>query len=174
MVETMSAHSGTTRRDFIYLATGAAAAVGGAGAVWPFIAQMNPDASTLALASVEVNIASVKQGQMITVLWRGKPVFIRRRTEAEIKAATDVKLADLSDPEADQKRVQKPEWLILIGVCTHLGCVPLGYQGAYNGWFCPCHGSLYDTSGRVRKGPAQKNLEVPAYTFASDSLVRIG
>ncbi|MBX9618205.1 MAG: ubiquinol-cytochrome c reductase iron-sulfur subunit [Hyphomicrobiales bacterium] len=174
MVETMSAHSGTTRRDFIYLATGAAAAVGSAGAVWPFIAQMNPDASTLALASVEVNIASVKQGQMITVLWRGKPVFIRRRTEAEIKAATDAKLADLSDPETDQKRVQKPEWLILIGVCTHLGCVPLGYQGSYNGWFCPCHGSLYDTSGRVRKGPAQKNLEVPQYSFVTDSLVRIG
>lgn len=174
MAETMPAHSETNRRDFLYLATGAAAVVGAGGAIWPFIAQMNPDASTLALASVDVNIASVQAGQMITVLWRGKPIFVRRRTPAEIKSATDTPLSDLSDPQTDQKRALKPEWLVLIGVCTHLGCVPLGYQGTYKGWFCPCHGSVYDTSGRVRKGPAQKNLEVPAYTFVSDTLIRIG
>lgn len=174
MAETMSAHSDATRRDFLYLATGAAAVVGAGGAIWPFIAQMNPDASTLALASIEVNIASVQPGQMITVLWRGKPVFIRHRTEAEIKAADGTSLSELSDPQTDKSRVQKPEWLVLIGVCTHLGCVPLGYQGQYNGWFCPCHGSVYDTSGRVRQGPAQRNLDVPNYAFLSDTVIRVG
>lgn len=174
MAETMPAHDTATRRDFLYLATGAAAVVGAASAVWPFIAQMNPDASTLALASVDVNIASVKPGQMITVLWRGKPVFVRHRTPEEIKAVVDVPLNELNDPEADQKRAKKPEWLVLIGVCTHLGCVPLGYQGEYKGWFCPCHGSVYDTSGRVRHGPAQKNLEIPEYSFVSDSVIRVG
>lgn len=170
-----------TRRDFLYVATGAFAAVGGAAAVWPLIDQMNPDASVLALASIEVDIGSVPVGQEITVKWRGKPVFIRHRTEAEIKAAEDVPLAELPDPQPDDARVQKgadgkpdSQWLVLVGVCTHLGCVPLAYKGEYNGYFCPCHGSVYDTSGRIRKGPAPTNLEVPPYQFVSDTKIKIG
>lgn len=166
-----------TRRDMLYIATGAAAAVGTGATVWPLISQMNPDASTLALASIEVDINAIKPGGSMTVKWRGKPVFIRRRTPAEIKSAEDVKLSDLKDPETDSKRVQKPEWLVLVGVCTHLGCVPLGSEGNrgdFNGWFCPCHGSHYDTSGRIRKGPAPTNLPVPTYTFLSDTKLKIG
>jgi ubiquinol-cytochrome c reductase iron-sulfur subunit len=168
-----------SRRDFIYLATAAVGAVGVGSAVWPLIASMNPAADTLALASTEVDISAVKVGQAITVQWRGKPVFIRRRTPEEIAAAAAVKISDLRDPEADSVRVQKPEWLILIGVCTHLGCVPLGQaptdvRGEYGGWFCPCHGSQYDTSGRIRKGPAPLNLPVPKYTFLKDTLIKIG
>jgi ubiquinol-cytochrome c reductase iron-sulfur subunit len=163
-----------TRRDFIYIATGAAAAIGTAATLWPFIDQMNPDASTRALSSVEVNIASIQPGQIVTVLWRGKPVFIRRRTPEEIQAAQDVDVNELPDPQPDSARVQKPEWLVLIGICTHLGCVPIGPSGEYKGWLCPCHGSHYDTSGRIRKGPAPLNLAVPDYKFLSDTLVRIG
>ena len=170
---------GKTRRDFLYLGTGAWAAVGGAAAMWPFIDQMNPDASTKALASIEVDIAPVAVGQAITVLWRGKPVFIRHRTSEDIAAANKVDLGELRDPEPDSKRVQKPEWLIMVGVCTHLGCVPLGQKptdvkGDFGGWFCPCHGSHYDTSGRIRKGPAPKNLKVPEYTYLTDTKIKIG
>ena len=163
-----------TRRDFLYIATGAAAAIGAATTLWPFIDQMNPDASTLALASIEVNISSIQPGQIVTVLWRGKPVFIRHRTPEEIKTAQDVNINDLPDPQPDSARVQKPEWLVLVGICTHLGCVPIGPKGDYQGWLCPCHGSQYDSSGRVRVGPAPTNLAVPDYKFVSDSVVRIG
>ncbi len=163
-----------TRRDFLYIATGAVAAVGAAAAVWPLISQMNPDASTLALASTEVDIGAIPEGQIVTIKWRGKPVFIRHRTAAEIKAAEDVNLASLPDPQADSARVQKPQWLIVVGVCTHLGCIPLGHQGQFDGWFCPCHGSVYDTSGRIRSGPAPRNLTVPTYAFLTDTKVKIG
>ena len=163
-----------TRRDFLYIATGAAAAVGVGAVVWPLISQMNPDASTLALASTEVDISGLAVGGIMTVKWRGKPVFIRHRTEKEIKESEDTPLSALPDPQTDQSRVKKPEWLVVIGVCTHLGCVPLGHEGEYDGWFCPCHGSVYDTSGRIRKGPAPRNLDVPNYAFVSDTKLRIG
>ncbi|MDC3401877.1 ubiquinol-cytochrome c reductase iron-sulfur subunit [Alphaproteobacteria bacterium] len=162
------------RRDFLYLATGAFAAVGAANVIWPLIDQMNPDASVKALASIEVDLGEVEIGQSLTVTWRGKPVFIRRRTAYEITAAKQVIMQDLIDPEADSDRVQFDEWLIMVGICTHLGCVPLGQAGDFNGWFCPCHGSHYDTSGRIRKGPAPKNLEIPDYEFVSDSRIKIG
>lgn len=150
------------------------AAVGAVSVVWPLISQMSPDASTLALASTEVDLTSIPVGQIVTVKWRGKPVFIRRRTPEEIKAAQDVDVSSLRDPQADSTRVQKPEWLIVVGICTHLGCIPLGKQGDYDGWFCPCHGSVYDTSGRIRKGPAPRNLDVPPYAFLTDTKVKIG
>jgi ubiquinol-cytochrome c reductase iron-sulfur subunit len=162
------------RRDILYIATGSAATVAAGAMVWPLLSQMNPDASTLALASTEVDLSPIALGQIVTVKWRGKPVFVRHRTPAEIKAAEDVPLAELPDPEADSKRVQKPEWLVIIGVCTHLGCIPTGKAGEYDGWFCPCHGSTYDVSGRIRSGPAPSNLEVPKYTFLSDNKIKIG
>lgn len=170
---------GASRRDFLYLATAAVGAVGVVAAVWPFVSSLNPAADTLALSSIDVDLAPVQVGQSITVTWRGKPIFIRHRTPAEIKAARDVKLADLPDPQPDSARVKKPEWLILIGICTHLGCVPLGQKntdprGEFGGWFCPCHGSQYDTSGRIRKGPAPANLVVPPYVFLSDTQIRLG
>ena len=164
----------TNRRDFIFTASYALGAVGVGAAVWPLIDQMNPDASVKALASTEVDVSSVERGQSITVLWRGKPVFIRRRTEEEISKAKDVKLEDLPHPETDEERAKNPEWLVMLGVCTHLGCVPLGDKGEYGGWFCPCHGSHYDTSGRIRKGPAPKNLPVPPYVFLNESRIKIG
>lgn len=170
-----------TRRDFLYVATGAFAAIGAGAAVWPLIDQMNPDASVLALASIELDIGSVPVGQEITVKWRGKPVFVRHRTEAEIAAAEAVDITELKDPQTDDARLMEnpegklaKEWLILIGICTHLGCVPLAYKGEYDGYFCPCHGSVYDTSGRIRKGPAPTNLEVPPYQFVSDTKIKIG
>ena len=147
-----------TRRDFLFIATGAMAAVGAAAVVWPLISQMSPDASTLAMASTEVDIGSIPVGQIVTIKWRGKPVFISHRTTKEIEEAQNVDVATLRDPQPDSARVKKPEWLIVIGVCTHLGCIPMGHQGDYGGWFCPCHGSVYDTSGRIRKGPAPLNL----------------
>jgi ubiquinol-cytochrome c reductase iron-sulfur subunit len=155
------------------------AAVGVGAFVWPFIQSMNPSASVLALASTEVDLAPIAEGQSITVMWRGKPVFVRHRTADDIKAARDVAVNTLPDPQQDQARVQKAEWLVMIGVCTHLGCVPLGQRptdskGDFGGWFCPCHGSHYDTSGRVRRGPAPRNLEVPEYTFVNDTNIRIG
>lgn len=188
------AHTDTqepTRRDFLYIATGAVTAVGVGAAVWPFIDQMQPDASVRALASIEVDVSAVEVGQSLTVMWRGKPVFIRHRTENEIKEADEVPIDDLPDPLArnanlpaddpasDGNRAHgsadsRPEWLLMVGVCTHLGCVPLGEQGEYKGWFCPCHGSVYDTAGRIRKGPAPENLAVPVYTFLSDTLIRVG
>ena len=163
-----------TRRDFLYLATGAFAAVGVANVVWPLIDQMNPDASVKALASIEVDLSAIETGQSVTVSWRGKPVFIRRRTENEIAEARAVAFDALPDPQGDDVRVTKEEWLVMVGICTHLGCVPLGQAGDFNGWFCPCHGSHYDTSGRIRKGPAPKNLEIPPYEFVGDTRIKIG
>jgi len=167
------------KRDFLFVTTAAVSAVGAAVAAWPFIHQMNPAADTLALASTEVDLEPIAVGGALTVVWRGKPVFIRHRTVEEIKTAEADDKADLPDPEKDADRVKKPEWLVMVGVCTHLGCIPLGNakgetKGTYNGWFCPCHGSHYDTSGRIRKGPAPKNLPVPEYTFLSDNRIKIG
>ena len=172
--DTAGQAEGGNRRDFLYVATGTLGAVGVAAASWPFIHQMNPSAAVLALASTEVDLSAIEQGQAITVIWRGKPVFIRHRTAKEISQAQDTSLEALPDPQADSERVQKAEWLILVGVCTHLGCVPLSHTGEYEGWFCPCHGSHYDTSGRIRKGPAPANLAVPEYVFIDDLKVRIG
>ena len=167
------------------VATGALGAVGVAAVAWPFINNLNPAADTLALSTVEVNVQPIAVGQAVTVKWRGKPLFVRHRTPEEIKEAEAVPLSQLRDPQTDNSRVTdtakkvRPEWLIMIGVCTHLGCVPLGNRpgdpkGPFGGWFCPCHGSAYDTSGRIRQGPAPKNLEIPPYLFTSDTLVRVG
>jgi len=164
----------TNRRDFIFTASYALGAVGVGTVAWPLIDQMNPDASVKALASTEVDISGVERGQSITVLWRGKPVFIRRRTDDEIAKAKEVNLKELKHPEKDEDRAKDPEWLVMLGVCTHLGCVPLGDKGEYGGWFCPCHGSHYDTSGRIRKGPAPTNMEVPKYEFVNSNTIKIG
>lgn len=166
-----------TRRDFLVLTAQAMAGVGAGVALWPFIDSMNPSKDVLAVASTEVDLSPIAEGQSITVKWRGKPVFIRHRTPEEIKEAGGVDIASLRDPQTDETRVKKghEQWLILVGVCTHLGCVPLGNRaGDYHGWFCPCHGSHYDTSGRIRKGPAPLNLAVPNYEFLSDNRVKIG
>ena len=163
-----------TRRDFLFIATGAVGAVGVGSVAWPLISQMSPDASTLALASTEVDISKIEPGAIVTIKWRGNPVFIRHRTPKEIAEAEQTPMGDLIDPETDQARVKKPEWLIVVGICTHLGCVPLGHEGAFDGWLCPCHGSQYDVSGRVRHGPAPKNLLVPDYAFLTDTKVKIG
>ncbi len=170
---------GATRRDFLFLTAGAMAAVGAGSVAWPFIHQMNPAKDTLAVSTTEVDISSIQVGQAVTVMWRGMPVFIRHRTPEEITDAQSVDIALLRDKQTDAERVQKAEWLVTIGVCTHLGCIPLGQKagelkGEYDGWFCPCHGSHYDSSGRIRKGPAPKNLEIPTYSFVSDTLIRIG
>ena len=167
------------RRDFLYLATGAMGAVGAALAVWPLIESMNPAADVLALSSSEVDLSPIQVGQRITVKWRSQPVFISHRTPEEIAEAQKVDLEELRDPQADSARVKKPEWLVMVGICTHLGCVPLGQmpsdpRGDWHGWFCPCHGSQYDTSGRIRKGPAPANLVIPQYAFLTDTSVRIG
>ena len=162
------------RRDFLFTASYALGAVGVGAAVWPLIDQMNPDASVKAFATTEVDISKIGLGKTITVLWRGKPVFIRRRTQEEISKAQNVNLEELKDPQKDEDRVKKPEWLIMTGVCTHLGCVPLGEKGDFGGWFCPCHGSHYDTSGRIRKGPAPTNLEIPKYEFVDNNTIKIG
>ena len=167
------------RRSFLQLSTISLGAIGTAGFIWPFLKSMNPAEDTLALGSTEVNIADIEEGQGITVKWRGKPVFIRKRTQEEISEAKAVKLEDLKDPAIDDDRVKKDEWLVLVGICTHLGCVPLGQKitdmkGEYNGWYCPCHGSHYDSAGRIRKGPAPTNLEVPPYQFLDDTTVKIG
>ena len=166
----------SSRRDFLYVATGAVATVGVAAAVWPLIDQMNPDASVLALASIEFDLSGIEEGQSVTIKWRGLPVFVRHRTAAEIEEARAVPLSDLKDPEPDEARVKEgyEQWLIMIANCTHLGCVPVGESGEYDGWFCPCHGSHYDTAGRIRKGPAPINLVLPPYEFVSDTLVQIG
>lgn len=177
------------RRDFLYIATGMAGVVGAASVAWPFIDQMQPDASTRALASVEVDVSSLTPGMSLTVKWRGKPVFIRNRTPEEVKAAQEVKLDELKDPLARNANLAsdaqatdtdrsagkgKENWLVMVGVCTHLGCIPLGQQGEYGGWFCPCHGSVYDTAGRIRKGPAPENMAVPVFSFISDTKIRVG
>lgn len=186
-----------SRRDFIHIFGATIAGVAGVGALVPLIDQMNPDASVRAMSTKEVDLAAVEPGQAIKVMWQGKPVFIRRRTAEEIAEAEKVALGDLKDGKArnanlpdsaaatDDDRVTgadgkaRPEWLILVGVCTHLGCIPLGtsqgeVRGEYQGWFCPCHGSHYDLAGRIRKGPAPENLPVPPYTFVSDTSIRIG
>jgi ubiquinol-cytochrome c reductase iron-sulfur subunit len=178
-----------TRRDFLYVATGVAGAVGAAGAIWPFIDQMRPDASTRALASIQVDVSAVEPGMSLTVKWRGRPVFIRNRTEAEIEEARQVPLEDLVDTLARNENLPadaqatdidrsagegRENWLVMIGVCTHLGCVPLGQAGDFGGWFCPCHGSHYDTAGRIRRGPAPENLHIPNFEFVSDTVIQIG
>ncbi len=182
-----------SRRDFIFLATGAFAAVGAISAAWPLVDQMNPDATALALSKIEVDVSGIERGQSITVKWRGKPVFIRRRTDEEIAKAGRVSVDTLPDSNArnynlsadssatDENRSldNNKEWLVMVGVCTHLGCVPKGQsigdmKGDYGGWYCPCHGSHYDTAGRIRKGPAPKNLDIPAAEFINDNLIRIG
>lgn len=192
MAETMTAQSAPvqagmaeaqaqdpTKRDFLKLTTAAFAAVGAAGIAWPFLFSLAPSRDVLALASTEVDLTHVAEGQAITVMWRGKPVFVRNRTAAEIQEARAVPLSELKDPATDQSRVRKDNWLVVVGVCTHLGCVPLGQKptdakGDYGGWFCPCHGSHYDTSARIRRGPAPANLLVPDYAFTSDTNIRIG
>lgn len=169
-----------SRRDFLHLTTAAMGAVAIGAAVWPFIDSMNPAADVLALSTTEVDISSVAVGQAITVMWRGSPVFVRRRTADEIKQARDMDIAKLPDPQDDKARVMegKDEWLVLVGVCTHLGCVPgntsSDSKGEFGGWLCPCHGSHYDTSGRIRKGPAPTNLAVPPYKFVTDNTLLIG
>ncbi|MEJ0050560.1 MAG: ubiquinol-cytochrome c reductase iron-sulfur subunit [Methylovirgula sp.] len=174
MAESASLEQPPTRRDFLFIATGSVGAVGVASAVWPLIDQMNPDASTLAAAATEVDLSHVAEGQILTVKWRGKPVFVRHRTPKEIADARAVPLSELRDPATDEQRAPHPEWLIVIGICTHLGCVPLGHQGAYGGWFCPCHGSVYDTAARIRQGPAPYNLYLPPYKFLPDNKLQIG
>ena len=166
-----------TRRDFLYIATGVVGAVGGVATLWPLIAQMNPDASTIAAgAPIEVDLSPIPEGQVIKVFWRGKPIFISHRSKKEIEEARNVDVKTLPDPQADKDRVKQghDQWLVLIGICTHLGCIPLAHQGDYDGWFCPCHGSQYDTSGRIRRGPAPANLPLPPYTFLTDSKIQIG
>jgi ubiquinol-cytochrome c reductase iron-sulfur subunit len=183
--------AGTTRRDFLYVATGAVGGVGVAAAAWPFIDQMNPSTAALAMGSTEIDLTAVQPGQQIVYKFRGQPLFVRRRTPAEIASAKDVDVSALPDPLArnlnlpdstlanDADRATKPEWLILVGVCTHLGCTPTVStpqmpEGDYGGWLCHCHGSMYDTAGRIRKGPAPQNLLVPQYTFLSDTRVKVG
>lgn len=175
------------RRDFLTLTAGAMAGVGAAVVAWPMVQSMNPAADVLALSTTEVDISSVKPGQSLTVAWQGKPVFIRNRTQAEIDEARAVPMTDLKDPQTDEDRVKQstfngqtmPNWLIMKGVCTHLGCIPLGQKptdphGEFDGWFCPCHGSQYDSSGRIRKGPAPKNLAIPPYKFTDATHIKIG
>jgi ubiquinol-cytochrome c reductase iron-sulfur subunit len=196
MVQDVSDHGTTpealgepTRRDFLYLATGMVGAVGAATVAWPFIDQMRPDASTLAAASIEVDVSSLQPGMSMTVKWRGKPVFIRNRTDQEVADAKAVDISELKDPIARNANVAadaqatdldrsagegKENWLVMIGVCTHLGCVPLGQQGDFGGWFCPCHGSQYDTAGRIRRGPAPQNMAIPPFAFTNDTTVKIG
>ncbi len=169
-------HQDPHRRDFIHIAAGAAAVGAGAAAVWPLVDTMNPAADTLAMASIEVDISKVVEGQQIVVKWRGKPLFVRYRTPKEVAEAKQADNASLKDPATDEART-KPgheKYLIVVGSCTHLGCVPTFGTGEFGGWFCPCHGSVYDTSGRIRSGPAPKNLEVPEYSFLSDSRVKVG
>jgi ubiquinol-cytochrome c reductase iron-sulfur subunit len=176
-----AADEGVRRRDFIHVAATAFAGVGAGAALWPMIDQMNPSADVLALASVEVDLAPVARGQAIKVSWRGKPVFVRNLTDAEIAEANKVDASSLRDPQtlADRTKEGKANWLVTLGVCTHLGCVPLGaaegeVKGDFGGYFCPCHGSHYDTAARIRKGPAPANLEVPEYAFLTDTRVKIG
>lgn len=165
-----------SRRKLLTTTAYTAAGIGATCAILPFVDSMNPAKDVAALASIEVDISNIKMGEEKKVMWRGKPVSIRRRTAEEIKEATEVNLSELRDPEEDSKRVKpgKEEWLVTIEICTHLGCIPIAGQGDYKGWFCPCHGSQYDTSARIRKGPAPKNLEVPPYEFLSDTLIKIG
>jgi ubiquinol-cytochrome c reductase iron-sulfur subunit len=170
---------GQTRRDFLIISSIAVSGVGAAIALWPFIDSMNPAADTLALSTTDLDLSPIALGQRITVVWQGKPVFVSHRTADEVAAARAVNVASLRDPQSDTDRVQKPEWLIVVGICTHLGCVPGGQKptedrGEFAGWRCPCHGSQYDTSARIRKGPAPLNLHVPPYKFTAPTAVTIG
>lgn len=173
---------GAGRRDFLFLAGGAFGAFATGASLWPLLDSLNPARDTLAASTTEVDLAPIEQGQAITVKWRGSPVFIRRRTQKEIAEAKAVDPDDLPDPQTDEQRFgsgAREQWLVVVGVCTHLGCIPLGQKGTdnkgeYGGWFCPCHGSHYDTSGRIRKGPAPKNLAVPPYRFVDDTTIRVG
>lgn len=180
VVNADAGHSGqegeATRRDFIHIAAGAFAVGAGVMVAWPLINQMNPAADTLALASIEFDVSKVQEGQQVVITWQGKPVFVRYRTPKEIAEAVDTPLHDLKDPQTDADRVKAghSQFLVVIGSCTHLGCIPTFGAGDYGGWFCPCHGSHYDTSGRIRKGPAPKNLVVPEYAYVSDTRVKIG
>ena len=174
-------HDEPSRRDFIYIATGAAAAVGAGALAWPLVTQMSMANDTRAAGSIEIDISNVAEGQQIKALWRGKPVFVRHRTAAEIAKAEAVALSDLKDPEADDARFVptpsgaiNPAILVMVGVCTHFGCIPVGEAGDFDGWYCPCHGSHYDTSGRIRKGPAPTNLPIPEYTYISDTVIKVG
>ena len=169
------------KRDFIYIATGAVAAAGAASLAWPLVAQMGKAADTLAAGSVEINVGNMIEGQQVKVLWRGVPVFVRYRTQAEIAAAEATDVSECPDPESDADRLRadnkgnlRPEFLVMVGVCTHFGCIPVGEQGDFDGWYCPCHGSHYDTSGRIRKGPAPKNMTVPEYEYISDTVIKVG
>lgn len=174
--EDAATNKNITRRDFMTLTASSMAAIGTACVAWPLVQSFNPSADVLALSSIEVDLTHIKPGQTLTVKWRGKPVFISNRTPDKIAEARSVNIKDLRDPQTDQQRVKAghDQWLVTIGICTHLGCVPLANQGDYDGWFCPCHGSHYDSSGRVRKGPAPLNLEVPTYEFISDTKIKIG
>ena len=174
---TASSADQPTRRDFLFVATGAAAGVGTVATLWPFISQMNPDAATIAAgAPIEVDLSPVAEGQDIKVFWRGKPIYIMNRTKKQIEEARSVAVDSLRDPQSDQARVKEghDNWLVVIGICTHLGCIPIAHEGNYDGFFCPCHGSQYDSSGRIRQGPAPLNLPVPPYQFVSDSKIQIG
>ena len=187
------AEAGLSRRDFIFISATAFAAVGAAAALWPAIDQMNPDAKALSTATLELDLSPIQAGQAVTLLWRGKPIFIRHRTPAEIARAQATPITDLKDPfaqvlgapgdlpaaDANRTKPGKENWLVLIGICTHLGCVPKGQtpgdpRGPYGGWFCVCHGSVYDTAGRIRQGPAPRNLDIPPYEFIADTKIRIG
>ncbi|GEP02677.1 ubiquinol-cytochrome c reductase iron-sulfur subunit [Methylobacterium oxalidis] len=166
-----------TRRDFLFLATGAGLAVGVGAVAWPFVSSMAPDAATVAAgAPIEVDLAPIQEGQIINVFWRGKLIFVRNRSEKEIQELRAVPMSELIDPQSDAARTKEghEKWLVVYGNCTHLGCVPAGHSGPYDGWACPCHGSLFDASGRVRRGPAPTNLPVPPYAFQSDTKIRIG
>ena len=174
---TTASSADPTRRDFLLVATGAAATVGGLATLWPFISQMNPDASTIAAgAPIEVDLAPIAEGQDIKVFWRGKPIYISHRTPKQVTEVRDVPVTSLPDPQTDQARTKEghEQWLVVIGICTHLGCIPIAHEGKYDGFFCPCHGSQYDASGRVRQGPAPANLAVPPYQFVSNSKIQIG
>ena len=177
IVTTASSADHPTRRDFLFVATGAVAGVGAVATAWPFIAQMNPDAATIAAgAPIEVDLTPIAEGQDVKVFWRGKPIYISNRTKKQVEEAQKVPLKDLPDPQTDQQRT-KPgheQWLVVVGICTHLGCIPIAHEGNYDGFFCPCHGSQYDSSGRIRQGPAPSNLPVPPYTFVSDTKIQIG
>jgi ubiquinol-cytochrome c reductase iron-sulfur subunit len=177
IVTTASSAEHPTRRDFLFVATGAFAAVGAVATVWPLVSQMNPDAATIAAgAPIEVDLTPVAEGQDIKVFWRGKPIYIMNRTKKQVEEARSVAVDSLRDPQTDQSRVKDghDNWLVVIGICTHLGCIPIAHEGNYDGFFCPCHGSQYDSSGRIRQGPAPLNLAVPPYQFVSDTKIQIG
>lgn len=178
---TADGHEEPSRRDFIYIATGAAGAVAAGSIAWPLVMQMGAASDTLAAGSIEIDLEKVAEGQQIKMLWRGKPVFVRHRTPAEIEDAVNTDISDCPDPQTDSERLVadlngklNPQYLVMIGVCTHFGCVPLGEAGEFDGWYCPCHGSHYDTSGRIRKGPAPKNMEIPPYEYISDNIIKVG